>query len=76
MNRTKGLFKISGSGLTLATHTALFITFLVAYCHPTQATLVHVNLYGEADLELIGLLLITIISIVGFYFVYKDLCKG
>ena len=72
MKRIKGLFKLFGYGLTLATHTALFITFLMAYCYPTQSTLVSVNLYGEADIELIGLILVTIVGIVGFYFMYKE----
>lgn len=75
MSRAKQLFKLFGSGLTLATHTALFIIFLRAYRHPTQSTLVHVNLYDEADIELIGMIIITIISIVGFYYVYKELCN-
>jgi len=53
--KTKIVFLVSG----LTSYLVMFITFLDAYLHYSKSTLVTINTYGEANLEL-GLFIVSL----------------
>jgi len=58
-------------GLSLIT----FMTFAAAYASPAKAVRVHVNNYGEADIEMILLSVLLPLNIFSTYFVTKRLAE-
>ena len=59
-------------GLTIV----MFITFAAAYTSPAKAVRVHVNSYGEADIEMILLSLLLPINILSTFFAARLLAEN
>ena len=58
-------------GMTIVT----FFTFAVAYASPVKAVRVHVNSYGEADLEFVMLSALLPLNIISTIFAIKKLTE-
>jgi len=67
----KKLVKIFGYGLALGSQIAIMITFHVAYFLPEKETLITINTFGEANIELFMLWIMLAISLCGFYFLVR-----
>jgi len=68
----KYLFIIVGYMESVAMTLVLFFVFINAYIHDYK-TLVTINDYGEAHVELIALSLVFIVSLIGLFFVLRDM---
>ena len=62
--------KIVGVTVLAATYVTCLLTFIVAYIHPSKSTLVTINSYNEANIELI--LLLATLPIV-FSYIVKEI---
>jgi len=60
-----------GYGMPLGSQIALIATFMVAYFDPDKETLITINTFGEAHIELFFLWITLAISLCGFYFLIR-----
>ena len=65
----KLFYKILAFATLGATYVTILITFLVAYLSPSKTVLVTINTFGEANIELVFLVL----TIPGIYLAFKHL---
>ena len=72
----KSLVKLFGVGLSVGMYLTVLLTFLVAFFSPTKCVLVCINSFGEGLLELIILPIGFVVSILGCYYVFKEVIYG
>lgn len=70
--RAKEIFYIIGFAVIISSYVSFIYAFLSAYFSPAKVTNVHINNFGEADVEFI--LFILTIPLVCYY-TYKSLPK-
>lgn len=64
--------KLTGIFLMFFPFVVMTLTFLVAYNNPTKSVVVHIDKVGEADWELILIIVSGILGFVAIVFEYQD----
>lgn len=64
-----------GLGSLLAVFMTFSWTFFHAYFSPTKQILVNINIYGEANIEFVILLLMIIIVPMSLFFIFKRITE-
>lgn len=70
----RGVFFIKhlGLGIMFATTMLMAWTFMTAYASPTFTTMIHINNYGEANVEFIMLMLAIPISLASIFIILNE----
>jgi len=68
----KRIIIILALAFMLASHITVLDTFLTAYNNPSKSVRVDINNYGEANIELIFLIISIFIIITSFIIILKD----
>lgn len=68
--KISGYISVVGVALLFSTFLTMLVTFLVAYLSPTKSTMVYINMFHEADIELV---LLAVITLMGGFSLLKGL---
>lgn len=69
---SKYIVALVGYGFALGDFILIYLIFLKAYFHPCQCVMIDINAIGEANFEFIVLPILLGISLIGFYFLWRD----
>jgi len=69
-------FKLICQILCVACFLVFFITFLVAYTHPSRSVVVQVNALGEGNVELAIVSLLLLFGLGSIYYAWRDLVRA
>lgn len=67
------LLTIFGYTFGLANSVVILITFMKAYCSPTKATIVTINTFNEANIEIVFITITMGITILGLYYLIRGI---
>jgi hypothetical protein len=71
--RTRKFVALCGVLMLFSVFITMFLIFIAAYSSPNKSVLVHINMFNEANLELVLLGAITLIGFYSIVHITKDI---